>query len=96
MAKKRRKYDKEFKLNAVKLLLQSDRTQSEIGDDLGIRSDLLSRWKIEYEKKDIAAFPGKGNQSDDQSEIKKLKKELLETKLERDILKKAVAIFSKK
>lgn len=49
MSEKRRKYNKEFKKNAVELLLRSGKTASKTASELGIRHDLLSRWKKEYE-----------------------------------------------
>lgn len=95
MTSKRRKYDKEFKIQAVKLLLDSGKMQQEICDELGIRHDLLSRWKKEYLKNHGNSFPGKGNQTPEVAEIARLKKENAHLKTERDILKKALAIFSK-
>jgi transposase len=68
-------------------------------DELGIRSDMLSRWKVEFYNHKKEAFPGLGHarkQKDKKlSELQALKKELREVKLERDILKKAISIFSK-
>ena len=93
MSEKRRKYSKEFKKDAVELLLRSGKTASKIAAELGIRYDLLSRWKKEYEAHDEKAFPGQGNPIE--AELFKLKKELAHVKMERDILKKAVTIFSK-
>ncbi len=91
----RRSFDKEFKLEAVKLLLNDDRTAKELGTDLGVSPSMLHRWKREY----LAAtpqesFPGKGRQSGDQEELTRLRRELEQVKTERDILKKAVGIFS--
>ena len=55
------KYTKEFKEDAVKLLLSSGKSITEISQDLGIRHDLLSRWKIEYLEHNKQAFPGHGS-----------------------------------
>ena len=70
----------------------------EIAEDLGISYGNLTRWRREYKQKENNAFPGKGKQklTPEQQKIKELQDELRETKLERDILKKAVGIFSKK
>ena len=94
----RRTYTEEFKRDAVELSFNSDKTVKEIADDLGIIYGSLTRWRREYKNKGEHAFPGNGNQklTPEEQKIKDLEDELRETKLERDILKKAVGIFSKK
>ena len=96
MKKTRRKYDKEFKLMAVNLC-DTGKTAKEVANELGIRSDLISRWRREYDQYKEGSFSGHGNENmtDEQKENVKLKKELREAQLERDILKKAISIFSK-
>ena len=96
MKKSRRKYDKEFKLMAVNLC-DTGKTAKEVANELGIRSDLISRWRREYDQYKEGSFSGHGNENmtDEQKENVKLKKELREAQLERDILKKAISIFSK-
>lgn len=89
----RRKYDRQFKIDTIRHLENSGKKVSEVARDLGIRYDLISRWKRELAEDNIKAFPGNGNPRDE--EISRLKKELADVKMERDILKKAVAIFSK-
>ena len=91
--KSRRKYDRQFKIDAVELLERSGKPIKEIADDLGVAYDVLSRWRREFSEKDKRAFPGQGNPRDE--EIFRLKRELADVTMERDILKKAVAIFSK-
>ena len=95
---KRRSYTEEFKKDAVELSFNSDKTIKEIAEDLGISYGNLTRWRREYKQKGDLAFPGNGNQklTPEQQKIKELEDKLKEAKLERDILKKAVAIFSKK
>lgn len=90
---RRRKFDKQFKIDAVRLLESSGKTATEIAEDLGIRQDALSRWKREFNQENQEAFPGNGNPRDE--EVARLKKEIAEVTLERDILKKALGIFSK-
>ena len=90
---KRRTYDKQFKIYAVNLLKSSGKSASEIAENLGIRSEILSRWKRESDQEGKQAFTGQGNPRDE--EIARLKKENADLKMERDILKKAMAIFSK-
>lgn len=94
--KARRKYDREFKQMAVELS-QHREDISKLAEELDIKPNLLYRWRREARRAQGGAFPGHGNPklSEEQKEIARLKKELRETKLERDILKKAVSIFSK-
>jgi len=96
MKKERRHYDREFKLMAVQLV-HGGQTPREVADGLGIKPDLVNRWKREYEKYSDNGFSGQGNANltDEQREIAKLRKELRDLQEERDILKKAVGIFSK-
>ena len=94
--KKRRKYDREFKQMAVELSKHRDDIRA-LAEELEINPDLLYRWRREALESREASFPGQGNpkQTAEEKEIARLKKELRETQLERDILKKAVSIFSK-
>ena len=91
-------YTEEFKKDAVELSFNSDKTIKEVAEDLGISYGNLTRWRREYKQKGDLAFPGNGNQklTPEQQKIKELEDKLKEAKLERDILKKTVAIFSKK
>lgn len=93
----RRSYDKEFKLMAVELM-NSGKSSIEVGQDLGIAPDLVRRWKREYQQFNEGSFSGKGipNMTVNEKEIYRLKKELSDSKLETEILKKAISIFSKK
>jgi transposase len=97
MGEPRRKYDEQFKREAVELSFHSEKPIKELANDLGISHHNLTRWRKEYTNKGNLAFPGNGKQklTPEQEEIQRLKKELLIVKEERDILKKAVAIFSK-
>ena len=96
--KQTRHYTKEFKLKAIELSNQRD-TLKQAADELDIRSDLLGRWRKEFYDNEQEAFRGSGHLSSVKnrklSEIQQLKRELKEVKLERDILKKAINIFSK-
>ncbi len=93
MRRTRKKYTKEFKKDAVSLILRSDRSIRKIADELGVEYNLLCRWKREFDTHEGKAFPGQGNPVE--AELAKLKRELLDVAEERDILKKAVVIFSK-
>lgn len=96
MKRERRSFDKEFKLMVVNLC-QSGKSTKEVSEDLGIRPDMVRRWKREYNQYQEGSFSGHGkaNMTDDQKEIARLKKELADAQIERDILKKAVGIFSR-
>jgi transposase len=92
-----RVFSKEFKEQAVLLTETSEKKVSEIANDLGIRENMLWRWKKEFREAGSRSFPGQGHRqpgTDLEEENRRLKQELLDVKMERDILKKAVAIFS--
>lgn len=92
----RRKFDKAFKLQAVKMVVDEGIPVIEVAKKLEVNQVMIHRWKQEYDElgeKD--SFPGKGHQSEAEEEIRRLKKQLADAEEERDILKKAVAIFSK-
>jgi transposase len=94
MTQKRRKYTREFKLEAVRLWQTTEKSAREVEDDLGIARGLLYRWKSQLTAKGEEAFNGQGRMSAPDEEIRRLKRELEIVRQERDILKKAVAIFS--
>ena len=89
-----KRYDKEFKIEAIRLASEPGNTQSAIERDLGISQGIISRWKRELLKDGEQAFPGKGHLRADDDKFRKLKRENERLRRERDILKKAVAIFS--
>ncbi len=94
--KTRRQFSQEFKVETVELLLRGNKTAVEIARNLGIRAELLYRWKNEYVSNKVQAFPGTGHLADPEDEmIRKLERELASVTEERDILKKALAIFSR-
>ena len=96
MKRERRNFDKEYKMMTVNLCYTGKSTK-EVAEELGIRAELVRRWKREHEQYREGSFSGHGNanMTSEQKEIAKLRKELREAQLERDILKKAVSIFSK-
>ena len=94
--KKRRKFDREFKQMVIELSNnRGDLTA--LAAELDIRTDLIYRWRREATAHQEASFPGQGNKilTEEQKEIVRLKKELRDAQIERDILKKAVSIFSR-
>ena len=94
MVKKRRQFTKEFKVEAVRLIVEEGRRISEVARELGIRENLLGRWKKKSESGKLEVFPGKGRLSPEDAELRGLRRENARLRMERDILKKAVAIFS--
>ena len=90
---KRRKYTKEFKLECIRLLDTRKKGGRELELELGLAPGQVYRWRKEMRIDGKHAFPGNGNPRDE--ELAKLRRELDIVKEERDILRKAVAIFSK-
>ena len=90
-----RKHEKEFKFNAVNPCQESRETQEESAKNLGIPKATLYTWIKEYQKNREKSFQGSGTIKPCNEELYLLRKELADVKQERDILKKAVAIFSK-
>ena len=89
-----RKFDREFKEEAIRLSSEPGNSASQVERNLGLPPGYISRWKRQLANKGKDAFPGKGRLSEEQDRIRRLERELERTKRERDILKKAVAIFS--
>ena len=89
-----RTYDLEFKKEAVRMASESGVTAKDVERRLGIGQGVLSRWKRELSRDGDQAFPGKGHLKPDDEQIRQLKRENERLRRERDILKKAVAIFS--
>jgi transposase len=94
MSQKRSEYSKEFKIEAVRMVIDGNRRISDVARELGVRANLLGTWKKKYESGKIEAFPGKGRLSPEDEELRRLKRENERLRMERDILKKAIAIFS--
>lgn len=94
MSKKRRTYTTEFKRNAVELSYTSGKTAAQIERDLDIPQGLLYKWRRKYRENGSQAFPGKGQLTPEQERLRELERELEVVQQERDILKKAIAIFS--
>ncbi len=91
----RRKFTREFKVEAVKLIRERGVTVAQAARDLGVHSTVLRRWVQEYAADLQQAFPGQGQMKPEQEELARLRREVLKLKAERDILKKAAAYFAK-
>ena len=98
MARERRSYTREFKVEAVRLVTVKGMSVAEAARSLGIGENLLRNWKQALEQEDKGeqeAFPGHGNRPALEAEIQKLKAENARLKMERDLLKKATAFFAR-
>ena len=92
MSKSRRKFTKEFKEQSLELMRTSDKSIAELAEELGVGKEQLYRWRGNQAQDGSQAFRGNGNARED--ELNELRKENARLKEERDILRKAVAIFS--
>jgi transposase len=96
MAKEQRQYEKQFKIDAVEHYLNHrDKPARVIAQNLGIPEKTFYAWIKDYKKEGSQGFKGKGVIKSSNEELLALKREIANLKEERDILKKAVAIFSK-
>jgi transposase len=90
----RKKYSKEFKLDAVSLVIEQGYTRSEAATSLDIDANMLGRWVREHQSDDSHAFRGNGKLTLEQEEIRKLKTQVKRLQMEKDILKKATVFFA--
>ena len=88
---KKKRFDREFKISAVKMVTEEGQRASEVARSLGIHANMLYSWKKKYAEGGDKAFVGKGNLS----EMAALRRKLRNAEMELEILKKAVGIFSK-
>jgi len=91
----RRKFSREFKLEAVNLVRDRGVTVAQAARDLDVHENVLRKWVRELGKDPKHAFAGHGQMKPEQQEIDRLRKEVAKLKAERDILKKAAAYFAK-
>lgn len=96
MSRKRKKYTREFKEEALRLVDEGKKPLSQIARELGIRADLLYSWKSRRGATENSddAFPGNGVGTGEAEEIRRLKRKLEQVQQERDFLKKAAAYFA--
>ena len=95
MAKQRRTYTSEFKIEAVKLVTEQGYSIAEAARSLGISENLLRSWKISFQAQGGQAFPGKGRLPALEEELRRLRADNKRLAMERDILKKATAFFAR-
>ena len=92
---KRKKYSKEFKLDAVSLVLDQGYSRAEAARSLGLNGNMLGRWVLEQRTDGGKAFRGNGKLTPEQEEIRKLRSQVKNLKMEKEILKKATVFFAK-
>ena len=89
------KYSKEFKLDAISLVVEQGYTQTEAAKSLGIDRRLLHVWIKAHKNKSEESFRGQGKLNEEQLEIRRLREEVKRLTMEKEILKKATAFFAK-
>ena len=94
MVSRRKSFTREFKIETVKLVTDSDLAVVKVAEDLGIHPNTLYKWVRQFGDNPEEAFPGKGKQTSEAEQLRLLKRENQRLRMERDILKKAMAIFS--
>jgi transposase len=94
MGNQRRTYTKEFKLETLKLAETSEKSVSQIEREMGLPAGVIFRWQRQLRQDGDQAFPGHGNLKEAETRIEQLEKENANLRMERDILKKAVRVFS--
>lgn len=91
----RRRFTREFKLEAVRLIREQGISVAQASRDLDIHENVLRKWARAYEADPANAFPGVGQMKPEQAEVAALKREIKKLKAERAILNKAAALFAK-
>ena len=91
----RRRFDRAFKLEAIKLVRERGVSVAQAARDLDLHENVLRKWIAAYVADPQQAFPGQGQTKPEQAEIERLRREVIRLKAERDILKKAAAYFAK-
>jgi len=91
----RRQFSREFKLEAVKLVMERGVSVAQAARDLDVHENELRKWVREATADPQQAFPGQGVMKPEQAELERLRKENTKLRIERDQLKKAVAYFAK-
>ncbi len=95
MKTERKRYTREFKLEAVRLSLEDGRAGTDVARELGIHPNVLYRWRKEYLDDNVESFPGQGKMKASDGEVARLRREVAQLREERELLKKALVFFSK-
>ena len=92
---RRRRFSREFKVEAVKLVKERGISAAQAARDLDVHENVMRKWVKEFGSDPAQAFPGQGQMKPEQQEIERLRRENNRLRAERDILKKAAAFFAK-
>jgi transposase len=96
MSSPRKRYGREFKLEVIRRVQETGRSQAQVAKELGIAANTLSRWMRQYRSEQDEAFPGKGRQNAKDTLIRRLRRENERLRKERDFLKKTASYFAAK
>lgn len=91
-----KRYDREFKLGAVKLVVEEGKRPADVAAALGASEPSIRQWVQAFKRDQGGAFPGSGKLTPQDDEVRRLKEELRVTRMERDILKKTIAYFAER
>ena len=95
MSATRRRFSREFKLEAVRQVVDAGRPLAQVVRELDISASVLRRWKQQFEGDPAETFPGKGRMKAEDEELRRLRREVVRLRQERDFLKKTAAFFAK-
>jgi transposase len=90
-----RRFSKEFKLEAIRLVKESGKPAAQVARELGIRVNQIGKWRKQLDEQQAGAFSGKGRQAGKDAELRHLRHELADIREENEILKKAAAYFAR-
>jgi len=90
-----KKYDREFKIQTVRLIQEEGKTVAQVAREMGLHENTLYRWLSEFKQDGTNAFPGSGQLKLEDKALRDLQKELRELREENEILKKAMHYFAK-
>jgi transposase len=95
VGKKRRRFDRAYKVEAVRAALRGDRPQNEVARDLGLKPETMYRWVREFRNDASQLFPGNGRMKDRDRELEQLRREVHRLETENAFLRKVSAYFAK-
>ena len=95
MGRLRRSFSSEFKVEAARMVTDRGLSLGQVSRDLELDRAMLRRWIRQFKSEPDQSFPGKGHVRPDEEEFRRLRRENADLREEREILKKALAIFSK-
>ncbi len=94
MTGSRRRFSREFKVEAVRQVVDGERPLAEVARELDLSASVLRRWKQRFEEDPSEAFPGNGRMKAEDEELRRLRKEVVRLRQERDFLKKTAVFFA--